>query len=343
MKYQELEQYDFKLPQELIAQHPAKPRDKARLLVYSRKSKQSKNSVFLDLTKHLAKNSLLVLNDTRVIPARIEARRHSGGKVILLFLQEVESSIYKVLLSRQIKTGEELILRGGLKAKVIRQQTKYFFIKTGLNYPHMLYHLEKYGQMPVPHYLKTTHPERSLRRDYQTVFAKTHGSVAAPTASLHFSKRLLKKLLRQGFEYCFITLHVGLGTFAPLDKENFHKRKLHREIYEVNPDVWEKIKTAKHQGRSIVAVGTTVVRTLETVARQSGVSKFFGETELFIQPGFDFKVVDALITNFHLPKTSLLLLVSAFIGDRSETLSLYRLAIKEKYRFYSFGDAMLIL
>jgi len=338
MKFEELTKYDYELPPHLIAQHPNIPRDKAKLIVYNRQTQAIEETDFLHLTEYLPAKSLLVFNNTRVIPARIQASRSTGGKLQLLILKQIAANQYQVLVSRKLHLKEKITLKGGLLVKVLRQRQKYYYLHIPLNFSTLIKYLEKHGNMPTPLYLKNTDPEVKLKQQYQTIFADIPGSVAAPTASLHFTKRLLKKLKADGFKVAFITLHVGLGTFAPLTKEEFTKNKLHSEYYQIPNLVWQQIKQAKNKKYPIIAVGTTAVRTLETAIRTKQLQ---GLTELFIQPGFSFKAVDGLITNFHLPKSSLLLLVSAFINSRTQTLNLYREAIRKKYNFYSFGDGML--
>lgn len=339
MDYSDLLLYDYFLPQALIAQKPVSPRDSCRLLVYNRATKQIINDRFYNLTNYLPKDSLLVMNNTKVIPARIMARRQTGGKVELLVVSELGPKV-TAMVSRQLQPKEKLILNGGLTMTVLKPKDRFYELSSSLEANQLLEYFEKYGQMPIPPYIK--HPDSldKLKTQYQTIFASYSGSVAAPTASLHFTQRLLVKLKKQKVDTCFVTLHVGLGTFLPLTKQNFTQRRLHQEFYAVKPAVWRKIMNHYRQKQRIIAVGTTVARTLESITRTLELSD---ETSLFIKPPYRFKLVNGLLTNFHLPKSSLLLLVSAFIKDRQETLALYRYAISQKYRFYSFGDAMLIL
>jgi S-adenosylmethionine:tRNA ribosyltransferase-isomerase len=344
MKLSDLVDYDYRLPPELIAQRPAVPRDSARMLVYSRKpvdgSLEFVDSVFNKLPEYLDEGYVLVCNDTKVIPARIWGKRSTGGIVEILFVEHIRQSVCKVLLSRYIKNGETLILQGGLGITVTGQEEKYFLVDTHLSYLEFISYLNVHGTMPIPPYIDNPDSRTRLRNEYQTVFAKHAGSVAAPTASLHFTNRLLGRLKKKGIVQEYVTLHVGLGTFASLTEKNFATHTLHDETYEVDATVWEHLVRAKKAGKKILAAGTTTVRVLETIAR-SGI--LTGKTDLFITPPHVFNFVDGMITNFHLPRTSLLLLVSAFIGNRSKTLELYHHAIKERYRFYSFGDGMLIL
>lgn len=339
MDYSDLSLYDYSLPQGLIAQKPSSPRDNCRLLVYNRSTKQIINDRFYNLTKYLPKDSLLIMNNTKVIPARIMAKRQTGGKVELLVISELGPKIM-AMVSRQLPIKEELILNGGLKITVVKPKDRFYEFSTSLEAKELLAYFEKYGQMPIPPYIKHPDSLARLKTQYQTIFARYSGSIAAPTASLHFTQRLLKKLPQQQIKTAYVTLHVGLGTFLPLTKQNFTQRRLHQEIYAVKPLVWRKIMNHYHQKKRIIAIGTTVARTLESITRTLELSN---ETTLFIKPPYRFKLVNGLLTNFHLPKSSLLLLVSSFIRDRQETLALYRYAVSQKYRFYSFGDAMLIL
>jgi len=338
MKYSELARFDYLLPPEQIASKPHNPRDEARLLVYDRKNNQSREGIFTDLPALLPPGALVIFNDTKVIPVRVLGKRASGGKVEVFFLNEVAPLQYKVMLSRFLPSGEKIILPGGQSITVAAQMGKYFTVQTAWNFRELVTYLEKYGQTPIPPYIAKPKAEAELRKDYQTIFAKEYGSSAAPTASLHFTKALLNDLRAKGIDYDFITLHVGLGTFASLSAENFEKNELHTESISVARRVWERIKMAKKQNRKVIAVGTTVLRTLESMALGKQT-----ETNLFITPGFKFQIVDGLITNFHLPKSSLLLLVAAFIGDEKETLALYNYAVRANYRFFSFGDGMLVL
>jgi S-adenosylmethionine:tRNA ribosyltransferase-isomerase len=339
MNLSDLAKYDFYLPKSQIAISPVKPAENARLLVYLRKqNKIQEGYTYADLPKLLPQNSLVIYNNTRVIPARIWGKKMTGGRVELLFLNEKKKQIYLVMIKGRVKIGQKIILDGNLEVEMFGKDNRYFLVKNPLPYPAFIKYLEKYGKMPIPPYIKTKASEQTLRQDYQTVFGKEYGSVASPTASLHFSENLLKEMKNEGLEYEFITLHVGLGTFAKLVEENFKNGTLHAEKYEVATNVANKINRAKKNKKPVVAIGTTTVRSLESMALGK-----MGKTDLFIQRGFKFKVIDALVTNFHLPRSSLLLLVSAFIGSRAKTLNIYNYAVENGYRFYSFGDGMLIL
>ncbi len=332
-----LERYEYELPRDLIATEPALPRDKARLLVYSKKEGKISYDIFLNLNKYLPKNAILVFNQTRVIPARLFLNKETGGKVEILYLNQ-KNNLIEVLANRELKLGSGLFLNNKKIFEVVNQNKNIYYLKLSLR-QNVLEIFEKYGAMPIPPYIKNTRlSEKELRERYQSVFAKELGSAAAPTASLHFTKRLLNKLNRNGNEIKFVTLHVGLGTFAPLKEEDFKKGKLHSEYYRIDKKTAEFLKKAKKAGKPIIAVGTTVARVLESAV--SG--KLEGETELFIQEGYKFKVIDGLVTNFHLPESSLLVLVSAFMG-REKLFDCYKEAINKKFKFYSFGDGMLII
>ncbi|MFA6006007.1 MAG: tRNA preQ1(34) S-adenosylmethionine ribosyltransferase-isomerase QueA [Patescibacteria group bacterium] len=350
MKFADLKDFDYVLPPNCIAQRPASPRDSAKMLVYNRKYKvegikesikdKVTDSAFNHLPEFLDDSYVLVCNDTKVIPARIWGKRATGGKVEVLFIEHAGRTHFKVMLSRFIRQGETLTLQGGGAITVIRQDEKYFFVDTHMSYIEFIRYLNKYGTMPVPPYIDKPDSRYKLKQEYQTVFAKHEGSVAAPTASLHFTNRLLKLLTGKGISIEYITLHVGLGTFAPLAEENFETQTLHDETYEVKKDVWQRLQNAKESGKKILAVGTTTLRVLETIVKTETLT---GKTNIFITPPYQFQFVDAMITNFHLPATSLLLLIAAFIGDKNKTLDLYQHAISTNYRFYSFGDGMRII
>jgi S-adenosylmethionine:tRNA ribosyltransferase-isomerase len=334
--------YDYNLPPERIAQVPVEPRHSSRLLVYSRDSKKIENSVFWQLEQYLKPGDLLVVNQTKVIPARIHAVKPSGGRVEILLLKRLDSLTWETLVGgKRMKNGLRLQVEKGPQAEILEEIGGSRRI-IRFNEP-VEHYLEKAGEMPLPPYIHTRleDPDR-----YQTVYARVEGSAAAPTAGLHFTPELMATLLQRGFDFAEVTLHVGLDTFAPVTEDDPVEHAIHTEWCELNYKAMVKINQTRKNGGRIVAVGTTTVRTLETAARnaQAGetVAEFCGPTDLFILPGFSFKAVDILITNFHLPRSTLLMLVSAFAG-REEILAVYEAAIQQKYRFYSFGDAMLIL
>ena len=348
-------QYSYHLPPELIAKRPARPRDAARLLVYDTASDVISFDAFLNIGRYLPKHALLVLNDTKVVPARVALKKETGGKIEALFLLNEwrQRGPIPALLDRKAVLGANLGFRpvgrktAGGRFQVVRQSENIFWLQPDFPPSKIFKLLGRQGTTPIPKYIKGSGlTEKELRKEYQAVFAKNSASVAAPTASLHFTDRLLRKLSRQGIRRAFITLDVGLGTFAPVSAEQMAKGELHREFFSIQPASEVLIKEYRAEGKPIVAVGTTVVRALESrhpvsPTRGDGVS-----TKLFIRPPFRFKAVDALITNFHLPESSLMMLVQALLEQkvaRRTLVELYQIAINEKFRFYSFGDAMLII
>lgn len=340
----ELKAYDYALPKELIAQKPARPREQARLLVYRRKQ----NRVFLDTFAHIGKylpeNSVLVFNQTRVIPARLKLAKSTGGKVEILYVSH-DQNLIKALANRKIKIGETLKIPGSRKSLRVEAKTgQFYFFRPSFSLSGVLALLKKSGSMPLPPYIKNSPlNEKQKREEYQTVFARVGISVAAPTASLHFTNKLLKTLKKQGIGIKFINLNVGLGTFAPLTQENLETGKLHTETYEIGPGTAGFLNQAKRQGRPIIAVGTTVIRTLESASMgQKKLTRLQGDTSLFIRAGYKFNFIDGMVTNFHVPKSSLMMLVSAYTG-KTRLKKLYQQAIRQKFRFFSFGDGMLIV
>ncbi len=338
-----LNQYNYFFPKELIAQKPASPRNSARLLVYARNKEQITYDTFINLGKYLPKHAVLVFNETKVIPARVELKKATGGKVKILYIA-TEQELVKVMADRNIPIGSQLYLGKKSVFSVERQQEQFYFLRPLFSDRSVESFLEKHGTAPLPPYIKHSPLVGSkLRKEYQTVFAKYSGSVAAPTASLHFTKSLLRRLRQQGFGIEFVTLHVNLGTFAPLREAQLQEGKLHSEYYEINRKTLERLNQYKKEGRLIIAVGTTVVRTLESASdTRRNISQEKGDTNLFIRPGYDFKFVDGIITNFHVPQSSLLMLIAAFVGQK-KILSLYQKAIRKKFRLFSFGDGMLII
>ncbi|NPB06932.1 MAG: tRNA preQ1(34) S-adenosylmethionine ribosyltransferase-isomerase QueA [Aquificae bacterium] len=330
-------EFDYELPEELIAKYPAVPRHSARLMVLNRKDQSVKHDTFINLPKYLNEGDLLVFNDTKVLPARLYGRKPTGGKVELLLTDYHKPDEWDALLKgKGIKEGLEIKVGPDFSVKVLKHlEGGKFRVKLLGDDPAAL--LDRYGKIPIPPYLRRE--EEPIDREYyQTVFAREKGAVAAPTASLHFSNELLDELRKKGIETAFITLHVSYGTFKPVKTEKVEEHRVDPEFVRVPKETVQKILETKERGRRVVAVGTTVVRALETKPYEP----FEGWTDLFIYPGFKFKVVDALITNFHLPRSSLLFLVAAFAG-KEFILSAYREAVKRRYRFYSYGDGMLIL
>ena len=339
----ELKKSDFyyDLPEELIAQTPAEPRDSSRLLVYHRVERKTEHRIFRDVTEYLRAGDVLVINRTKVLPARLFAQTPSGGRVEVLLLKRKDLHDWEVLVrpGKKCRVGARLIVNGELSLEVKAITDSGERIVTFSYEGTFEDVLSRAGSMPLPPYIheKLNDPNR-----YQTVYCKENGSAAAPTAGLHFTPELLQKLRAAGVEIAEVLLHVGLGTFRPVKEENVLDHKMHSEYYEVSPEAAEIINRAKREGRRIVAVGTTSVRTLETVADENGFLKPESDTEIFIYPPYRFRCVDALITNFHLPESTLLMLVSA-LCSREEVMEIYKTAVHEKYRFFSFGDAMMIL
>lgn len=348
--------YHYEIPPELIARQPASPRDAARLFVYDTAANAISFDTFAHLGDHLPPKSLLVLNDTKVIPARAELRKETGGKIEVLFLVNEwdRRGPIPAIADRKVAIGATLrwgTPRDTKKAAftVVGQDENVFHLRPEFPFSSFFGILAKKGMTPIPKYIKGTPlGEAALRTHYQTVFGRRPASAAAPTASLHFTERLLHRLDAEGFSRTFTTLHVGIGTFAPVSQENMEQGRLHKESFAISSSARTAIRTAKREGRPVVAVGTTVMRTLESRAREllaEGKSALSGDTEIFIRPPHDFLVADAMITNFHLPGTSLMMLVQAFLeynGAPRSVVELYRIAAAERFRFYSFGDGMLI-
>jgi S-adenosylmethionine:tRNA ribosyltransferase-isomerase len=338
----ELAKYDYGFPAALIARRPARPRDAARLLVSDRRGGAPVFSRFSRLADFLPPKAVLVFNETKVVPARLAPVKPTGGLVRVLVIGR-EGGLIRVMADRKIEAGSPLRLNRTVSFTVERRDGRFWLLKPSFPISSLDRVLERHGQAPLPPYIKSTPLTASeARREYQTVFARRRGSVAAPTASLHFTKRLMSELKRRGFGTEFVTLHVGLGTFAPVTGANLKKGTLHREHYEIGRAAARRLESARAAGRPIIAVGTTVVRTLESAAGNKGrLTRFVGDTDLFIVPGHRFRFVDGLITNFHVPKSSLMMLVAAFAG-REHVLDLYRQAVGRRLRLFSFGDAMLI-
>jgi len=333
--------FDFYLPDSLIAQHPASKRSASRLLYLNGRTGQLDDKFFVDLPDFLSRDDLLVFNDTRVIKARLFGHKTTGGTVEVLVERVLDANhvLAHIRASRAPKAGSKLKLAEAFEAEVIGRDDDLFHIKfigdvTALDL------LEQYGALPLPPYI--THPaEAEDDERYQTIYAKNAGAVAAPTAGLHFDESMLNIIKAKGVNIAYITLHVGAGTFQPVRVDNITDHKMHSEIYHIPAETVAMIEATKSKGGKIIAVGTTSLRTLESAARYGAIKHGQGETNIFITPGFKFKVVDKLLTNFHLPKSTLLMLVSAFAGFE-HIMSAYNHAIKQQYRFFSYGDAMLI-
>ena len=333
--------FDYELPEELIAQTPVEPRDSSRLLALDRETGKLQHKCFGEILEFIREGDLLVANDTKVIPARLIGQRaDTGGKVEVFLLHRRSLDIWEVLVKpgKKMRPGQQVWFDDALRGEV-QGVTEY-----GGRIIRFLYEglfetvLDRLGETPLPPYIhqKLADPDR-----YQTVYARERGSAAAPTAGLHFTPELMDKVRAQGASFAFVTLNIGLGTFRPVRIENISEHVMHREFYTVPPETVELVQATKRQGGRVVAVGTTAVRTLESAAAGGTLVEGSAWSELFIYPGYEFKVIDALITNFHLPQSTLLMLVSAFSG-RENTLAAYREAVQSKYRFFSFGDAMYI-
>ena len=339
-----VEDFDYPLDESLIAQTPILKRDTSRLLVLNRKNGDITHKKFYDIIDFLQKGDVLVLNDTKVIPARLIGEKEETKAIIeVLLLKDLGENIWSVLSkpAKRIKEGTIVSFGDGLlKAKCVK------VLDDGIRYFKLIYNgilmeiLDKLGTMPLPPYI---HEQLKDQDRYQTVYAKNIGSAAAPTAGLHFTKKLLEKIKDKGVEVLFITLHVGLGTFRPVMVSDIKEHKMHSEYYSMEKEVALKLNKAKQEGRRIIAVGTTSTRTLEAImTKYHEFKECSGTTDIFIYPGYEFKAIDGLITNFHLPKSTLVMLVSAF-SKKEYILNAYMVAQKEKYRFFSFGDAMLII
>ncbi|OGD81389.1 tRNA preQ1(34) S-adenosylmethionine ribosyltransferase-isomerase QueA [Candidatus Collierbacteria bacterium RIFOXYD1_FULL_40_9] len=338
-----LSDFDYLLPPEVIAHTPTEPRDTCKLLVLDKNSGIISHLIFRDLLDLLNENFVLVLNDTKVFPARLFGKKDTGGKFECLLLKQTNQSSYLSLVRGRVKLGQKIIFTKDFTAEITNKlpdgEVELSFSKKGVD---LLEEIDKNGKSPLPPYIHSEDKEKDLREMYQTVYAKYQGSAAAPTAGLHFTKELLEKLKDKGVQIEYLTLHVGLGTFKPVTKQQIDDKKLHKENYILTEPVASRLNQAKQKDKKIIAVGTTTTRTLESLSNKKG--ELFageGETDIFIQPGYKFKFVDGLITNFHLPQTSLLMLVSA-LSNKEIILNAYNQAVNNKYKFFSFGDAMLI-
>ncbi len=329
----------YDLPEELIAQSPANPRDSARMLVYDKQNDKLEHKIFRDITDYLTPNDVLVINNTRVIPARLFATKVTGAKIEVFLLKRLNLTDYEVLMkpAKKAPVGTKLIFSNNLSCDVIENQEEIggriirFFVQTGT----LEEELDRLGEIPLPPYI---HEKLEDDEEYQTIYSKIRGSSAAPTAGLHFTEELMQKIKDMGVQIEEVTLQVGLGTFRPVNEANALNHKMHSEEIVVSEEVANRLNQAKAQGKRIIAVGTTTVRTLESASDKNGhLEPVHKDTDIFIYPGVKFKFVDALITNFHLPESTLVMLVAAFLG-REKTLEIYREAVNEKYRFFSFGD-----
>lgn len=336
--------FAYFLPEELIAQTPVEPRDSSRMLIMDRKSGELRHKHFYDILDELHDGDCLILNDSRVLPARIfGVKEETGANIEFLLLRQVENKRWEVLArpGKKARVGTRFVFGNGIMTgevvdvledgnRIVDFECEGSFYET----------LDKIGQMPLPPYI---HEKLKDKERYQTVYSRELGSAAAPTAGLHFTKELLRKVKEKGVKIGFVTLHVGLGTFRPVKVEDVTKHKMHSEHYELTQETADLINETKKNGGRVISVGTTSCRTLETVAAKEGcICQSEGWTDIFIYPGFEFKVLDGLITNFHLPESTLIMLVSAFAGYEN-TMQAYKTAVEERYRFFSFGDSMLLL
>ncbi len=338
-------EFRFDLPEELIAQHPYDKRDEARLMVIDKKTQKIEHKIFKNVVDYLEAGDCLVINNTKVLPARLYGKKETGANVEFLLLKRIEGDFWEAMVrpGNKLKPGTKVSFGDGiLRAEILdvldggnrRVKFEYQGIFNEI--------LDQIGLMPLPPYIKETLKEKEKDK-YQTVYAKYDGSAAAPTAGLHFTKELLEQIKQKGVQIANVTLHVGIGTFRPVKVENIEEHNMHSEHYYIKQEDADKINTAKKNGHKVVSVGTTSCRVLESVADKNGfVQETEGDTNIFIYPGYQFKCVDQLITNFHLPESTLIMLVSSLAG-KDFVMQAYQEAVKEKYQFFSFGDAMMVL
>ena len=336
-------EFDYELPEELIAQTPIKKRDESRLMVLNRKEQTIEHKIFKDIIDYLKPGDVLVRNNTKVIPARLYGRKETGAKVEFLLLNNIEGDIWESIVrpGNKLHVGAKVIFGDGILEAEILEVMPGGTRKVEFKYDGIFNEiLDKIGLMPLPPYIHESLKEKDR---YQTVYAKYNGSAAAPTAGLHFTPELLEKIQEKGVEIANVTLHVGIGTFRPVKEDTVEAHKMHSEHFYIKQEDVDKINKAKQEGRRVIAVGTTSCRVLESIADENTgmVKPIEDDTEIFIYPGYKFKCIDGLITNFHLPQSTLLMLVSALAG-KDFIMKAYKEAVKEKYRFFSFGDAMFI-
>jgi S-adenosylmethionine:tRNA ribosyltransferase-isomerase len=336
----DLDHYDYQLPPELIAQFPTERRGDSRLLTYNREQARCKEFAFTDLEKLLEPGDLVVVNDTEVVPARLKAVKPTGGKVEIMLERLTDGGQVLVQLksNKPIRAGQELLV-GEFKARVTGRADRFYLLEFDSEVdPGQVF--QRHGSVPLPPYIQRDACKNDVER-YQTVYSKVPGAVAAPTAGLHFDREMIKRLQDKGVQWQGITLHVGAGTFLPVQTDSIEAHTMHEEYFNVDAPTCRRIHEVKAAGRRVVAIGTTVVRALESAARSGKISPYKGETRLFITPGFRFNVVDVLVTNFHLPKSTLMILVCAFAGY-DQIMTMYRYAVDHRFRFFSYGDAMLL-
>lgn len=343
-----IKEYDYELPKELIAQTPSEKRENCRMMVLDRNNQTIEHKHFYDITDYFDKDDVLVLNNTKVIPARLFGRKNTGAHIEVFLLKQIGDKTWEVLINPSKRVREESIIEisPDLYVKVLTRQNEGKWL-VELHYDGNFYEiLDKVGNIPLPPYIERTMTDEQLKSldydRYQTVYAQREGSVAAPTAGLHFTKEILEKLKTKGVQICYVTLNVGLGTFRPVKVDNILEHKMDSEEFEISAQTAKIINEAKKSGKRITAVGTTTVRTLETcMQKYDEILEVIDDSTLFIYPGFKYRVVDRLLTNFHLPKSTLIMLTSAFAG-KDFVFRAYKEAIKESYKFYSYGDCMLI-
>ena len=335
-------EFNYNLPEELIAQHPIEKRDESRLMVLNRKNQTIEHRKFKDIIEYLEPGDCLVRNNTKVIPARLYGKKETGANVEFLLLNQIQGDIWEVIVrpGNKLHIGAKVFFGQGILEAEILDVMPGGTRKVQFSYQGIFNEiLDRIGLMPLPPYI---HEELKEKERYQTVYAKYEGSAAAPTAGLHFTPELLKEIEQKGIEIANVTLHVGIGTFRPVKEETVENHHMHSEHYYIKKEDVDKINQAKQNGKRVIAVGTTSCRVLETIADENGrVRETEGDTQIFIYPGYHFKILDGLITNFHLPQSTLLMLVSALAG-KEYIMKAYEEAVKEKYRFFSFGDAMFI-
>lgn len=333
--------FDFELPEELIASYPLENRSDSRLLVYKAPEEKLEHKQFTDIVDLLSEGDILVRNNTKVLPARLYVTNEAGARIEVLLIKNSYDQVWDIMAKpgKKLKDGLKYKLENGIELTIIKDETK-FQVDFGSE-ENFQKAIEDCGSMPIPPYMKRE-AEALDKERYQTTFSREHqsgSSVAAPTAGLHFTAEIDEALKKKGVEILELTLHVGIGTFAPIKTENILEHKMHSEFYEVSEETWNKIQAAKKEGKRIIGVGSTSTRVLESVANSGELQ---GETDIFIYPGYKFQVINGMITNFHLPKSSLIVMISALLGE-SRVQTIYKEAIKEKYRFYSYGDACLFI
>ena len=349
-----LSDFDYRLPSELIANTHMNPRDHSRLFVFDRKKGSIEHKKFFEIMDYLDENCVLVFNSSKVFKARIYGNKETGGEIELLLIRPLDDFSWEAMTRGKLKVGDKVFFKNYIVCEIESDNPGFLRkVKFNRKTKEIFEYLEKEGEIPLPPYVETQSEKGKEKSDfYQNVYADKVGSVASPTAGFHFTPELLENIKAKGVELLHITLHVGPGTFLPVKTENILEHKMHKEFFEIEKDVWNKIIDFKKQGKKIIVVGTTTCRTLESFANKNGLEKIkedaFGSTDIFIYPPYNFKIANSLITNFHLPKSTLLMLVSAFADPGSmegieKIKKAYEEAIAKKYRFYSFGDSMLIL